>query len=212
MPEIGASRPLRADAVRNMDRIITAARDCFRSDGPDVSLHVIARQAGVGPATLFRNFADKEELVLAALAQQLRLRVNPVAVAALQNEDAARGFLAVAEALLEVASDELNLLSAVAGRRRLLAGITTPLLESLGTLLIRAQAQGTIRPDLMLDDVVPLLAMAIGALETNVLGSGAWRRYAAVLTDGFLTPAGARPLPPLVPIPGIDVLVGRRGA
>ncbi|HEY8294455.1 MAG TPA: TetR/AcrR family transcriptional regulator, partial [Micrococcaceae bacterium] len=41
MPEIGASRPLRADAVRNMDRIITAARDCFRSDGPDVSLHVI---------------------------------------------------------------------------------------------------------------------------------------------------------------------------
>jgi len=192
-----------------MDRIITAARDCFRSDGPDVSLHVIARRAGVGPATLFRNFADKEDLVLACLAQQLRLRANPVAVAALQDQDAAKGFLAVAEALLQVASDELNLLSAVAGRRRLLAGITMPLLESLGTLLLRAQGQGTIRPDLMLDDVVPLLAMVIGALETNVRGSDAWRRYASILADGFLTPSGARALPPLVPIPGIEVLVAK---
>ena len=190
-----------------MDRIIAAARDSFRSNGPDVSLHVIARNAGVGPATLFRNFADKEELVLACVAQQLRLRVNPVAVAALQDQDAAKGFLAVAEALLEVASDELNLLSAVAGRRRLLAGITMPLLESLGTLLLRAQEQGTIRPDVVPDDVIPLLSMAIGALETNVPGSDAWRRYAALLADSFLTPARARPLPPLVPIPGLEVLL-----
>ncbi|HEV7167417.1 MAG TPA: helix-turn-helix domain-containing protein [Micrococcaceae bacterium] len=192
-----------------MDRIIAAARDCFRSNGPDVSLHVIARSAGVGPATLFRNFADKEELVLACLAQQLRLRVNPVAVEALQDQDAAKGFLAVAEALLQVASDELNLLSAVAGRRRLLAGITMPLLESLGTLLLRAQEQGTIRPDVVPDDVIPLLSMAIGALETNVLGSDAWRRYASLLADGFLMPANTRPLPPLVPIPGIDVLLAK---
>lgn len=190
-----------------MDRIIAAARDSFRSNGPDVSLHVIARNAGVGPATLFRNFADKEELVLACVAQQLRLRVNPVAVAALQDQDAAKGFLAVAEALLEVASDELNLLSAVAGRRRLLAGITMPLLESLGTLLLRAQEQGTIRPDVVPDDVIPLLSMAIGALETNVPGSDAWRRYASLLADSFLTPTRARPLPPLVPIPGLEVLL-----
>ncbi|HSU71443.1 MAG TPA: TetR/AcrR family transcriptional regulator, partial [Micrococcaceae bacterium] len=134
-------------------------------------------------------------------------RVNPVAVAALQDQDAAKGFLAVAEALLEVASDELNLLSAVAGRRRLLAGITMPLLESLGTLLLRAQEQGTIRPDVVPDDVIPLLSMAIGALETNVPGSDAWRRYAALLADSFLTPARARPLPPLVPIPGLEVLL-----
>jgi len=135
------------------------------------------------------------------------LRVNPVAVAALQDQDAAKGFLAVAEALLEVASDELNLLSAVAGRRRLLAGITMPLLESLGTLLLRAQEQGTIRPDVVPDDVIPLLSMAIGALETNVPGSDAWRRYASLLADSFLTPARARPLPPLVPIPGLEVLL-----
>jgi AcrR family transcriptional regulator len=190
-----------------MDRIIAAARDTFRSNGPEVSLHLIARTAGVGPATLFRNFADKEELVLACLAQQLRLRVNPVAVAALQDQDAAKGFLAVAEALLEVASDELNLLSAVAGRRRLLAGITMPLLESLGTLLLRAQGQGTIRTDVVPEDVIPLLSMAIGALETNVPGSDAWRRYASILADSFLTPARTRPLPALVPIPGLEVLL-----
>ena len=60
-------RPLRADAARNVDKIITAARACFREHGPEVPLQTIAVTAGVGPATLFRNFADKEELVLAAL-------------------------------------------------------------------------------------------------------------------------------------------------
>ncbi|MFN3924475.1 MAG: TetR/AcrR family transcriptional regulator, partial [Pseudarthrobacter sp.] len=62
-----ARKPLRADAARNVDKIITAARQCFREFGPEVPLQTIAATAGVGPATLFRNFADKEELVLAAL-------------------------------------------------------------------------------------------------------------------------------------------------
>ena len=61
-----ARKPLRADAARNVDKIITAARQCFREFGPEVPLQTIATTAGVGPATLFRNFADKEELVLAA--------------------------------------------------------------------------------------------------------------------------------------------------
>ncbi len=56
-------RPLRADAARNVDKIIAAARQCFREHGPEVPLQTIAVTAGVGPATLFRNFADKEDAV-----------------------------------------------------------------------------------------------------------------------------------------------------
>lgn len=198
------ARPRRADAARNIDKIIVAARECFRRDGPDVSLHQIAQEAGVGPATLFRNFADKEQLVRAALSQRLSVHVAPVAAAALSADDGAQGFLSVAAALLEVASEELNLLSAVTSRRRVLVGVTLPLLESLQTLLVRAQEQGTIRADVGPDDVLPLLAMAVGALETNARGSGAWRRYMAILADGILTSAATRPLPEASPAQGID--------
>ncbi|HSO90815.1 MAG TPA: helix-turn-helix domain-containing protein, partial [Arthrobacter sp.] len=113
-------RPLRADAARNVDKIITAARQCFREHGSEVPLQTIAVTAGVGPATLFRNFADKEELVLAALHRQLGLLVDPVIEEALAAPDAADGLFRVIDALMGVASEEANLLGAVAGRRGLL--------------------------------------------------------------------------------------------
>ena len=93
-------RPLRADAARNVDKIITAARQCFREHGPEVPLQTIAVTAGVGPATLFRNFADKEELVLAALNRQLRLQVDPVIDEALAGLDAAAGLFRVIDAVM----------------------------------------------------------------------------------------------------------------
>ena len=95
-------KPLRADAARNVNKIIAAARQCFREHGPEVPLQTIAVTAGVGPATLFRNFADKEELVLAALHQQLKLLVNPVIEEALAGKDAAEGLFRVVDALMGV--------------------------------------------------------------------------------------------------------------
>jgi AcrR family transcriptional regulator len=57
-----ASRP-RADAQRNRERIVTAAREMFVEFGPDVPLDEIARRAGVGNATVYRNFPDRDALV-----------------------------------------------------------------------------------------------------------------------------------------------------
>jgi AcrR family transcriptional regulator len=57
-----ATRP-RADALRNRERIVTAAREMFVEHGPDVPLDEIARRAGVGNATLYRNFPDRDALV-----------------------------------------------------------------------------------------------------------------------------------------------------
>ncbi|UUU33262.1 TetR/AcrR family transcriptional regulator [Streptomyces sp. CA-210063] len=56
------ARP-RADALRNRERIVTAAREMFVEFGPDVPLDEIARRAGVGNATLYRNFPDRDALV-----------------------------------------------------------------------------------------------------------------------------------------------------
>lgn len=194
------SRPLRADAARNVDKIITAARQCFRDHGPEVPLQTIAATAGVGPATLFRNFADKEELVLAALNRQLRLHMDPVVEQALANPDAADGLFRVVDALMEVASEDANLLDAVAGRRGLLTGITGGLIESVAVLLGRGQRQGTLRSDISMTDMIRLLAMLIGVVDTMEPGSDAWRRPVALFEDAIRTQRPDRPLPPQSPL------------
>ncbi|MFF2314939.1 TetR/AcrR family transcriptional regulator [Arthrobacter sp. NPDC058097] len=195
-------KPLRADAARNVDKIINAARECFRQYGPDVPLQTIAATAGVGPATLFRNFSDKEQLVLAALNRQLRLNVDPVIDVALAGSDAAEGLFRVIDAVMTAASDNANLLGAVAGRRDLLTGITGGLIESVGVLLDRGQDQGTLRVDISLTDMVRLLAMLIGVVDTMEPGSDAWRRPAALVEDAIRAERPVRTLPPQVPLPG----------
>ena len=61
-----AERPLRADAQRNRDKILAAAVRVFAEEGLDAHLERIAREAGVGTATLYRNFPTREALVEAA--------------------------------------------------------------------------------------------------------------------------------------------------
>lgn len=197
-----ARKPLRADAARNVDKIISAASQCFREHGPDVPLQTIAATAGVGPATLFRNFADKEDLVLAALNRQLRTSVDPVIAQALLEEDSAAGLFQVMEAIMAASSEDANLLGAVAGRRQLLIGITGSLIESVGVLLGRGQRQGTLRDDVSLTDMVRLLAMLIGAVDTMEPGSDAWRRPLALVEDSLRTQRLDRKLPPQVPLLG----------
>lgn len=194
-------KPLRADAARNVDKIILAARQCFREHGPDVPLQTIALTAGVGPATLFRNFADKEELVLAALNRQLRETVDPVMADALADIDATAGLLRVLEAIMAAASADANLLGAVAGRRELLTGITGSLMDSMSVLLGRGQGQGTLRSDISMTDMFRLLAMLIGVVDTMEPGTDAWRRPLALVEDAIRTERPQRPLPAHVPLP-----------
>ena len=61
-------RPLRADAERNRRRLLEAAQTLFRERGLEVSVSEIAEAAGMGRATLFRNFASKEDLIAAIVA------------------------------------------------------------------------------------------------------------------------------------------------
>ena len=197
-------KPLRADAARNVDKIITAARQCFREYGPEVPLQTIAATAGVGPATLFRNFSDKEQLVLSALSRELRQHADPVAQEALDGMDAAEGLIKLIDAVMRVASDEANLLSAVAGRRGLLVGITQGLIDTMATLLERGQGQGSLRRDITIEDMVRLVAMLIGAVDTMEPGSEAWKRPLALVEDAIRTERPSRPLPEQSDIPGVS--------
>ncbi|MFC4914000.1 TetR/AcrR family transcriptional regulator [Actinomadura gamaensis] len=64
-------RAPRADARRNRDGILAAARAAFAEDGPDASLNEIARRAGVGPGTLYRHFPTRQALLSAVLADRV---------------------------------------------------------------------------------------------------------------------------------------------
>ena len=70
MSEIG-TRPLRADAARNRDRLLEVAVRAFAHDGPEVTLDAIAKEAGVGIGTLYRHFPTREALVEAAYRSEL---------------------------------------------------------------------------------------------------------------------------------------------
>src|SRR5689334_10518730 len=62
-----AGRPLRADAQRNYDKIVGAAREVFRERGAEGSLDEIAKRAGVGPGTLYRHFPTRDALIDAVM-------------------------------------------------------------------------------------------------------------------------------------------------
>ena len=63
---------MRADAKRNLDRVIDAACECFAAGGVDVSIDEVARRAGVGHGTVFRRFPTKEALLDAVLGKEMR--------------------------------------------------------------------------------------------------------------------------------------------
>src|SRR3954447_7991578 len=79
-------RPLRADAERNRERILDAARAAFAEDGLDVGLHEIAKRAGVGVGTVYRRFPEKDELVRALFEDRVE-EVVSIAEHALSFED-----------------------------------------------------------------------------------------------------------------------------
>src|ERR1700761_9375239 len=66
-----ADRPLRADAQRNRDKVLRAARDAFATSGFGVPVDEIATRAGVGPGTVYRHFPTKEALFEAVVSARI---------------------------------------------------------------------------------------------------------------------------------------------
>jgi AcrR family transcriptional regulator len=191
------SRPLRADAARAAERIVTAARQVYAESGPDAPLEEIAQRAGVGIRTLYRRFPTKGDLALAALNQTLSQEIAPVVGRALQGTDTLASLTAVIEAGVALAGRDLHLLAAVQNTGCLTPDVYTPYYEPLAGLVRRGQAEGVLRPDLHPDDLPRIMVMLISALITMPPGSDGWRRYLALMTDAIST-AGHQTLPAVV--------------
>ncbi|GAA1673031.1 TetR/AcrR family transcriptional regulator [Glycomyces endophyticus] len=187
-------RTLRADAAHNAGRLLDAAQEVFAELGPDAPLKSVAERAGVGPMTLYRRFPNKEALVRAALERSISERLDAVTERALAADDPERGLVALMEATLEMVDRERHLLAAATNAGVLTADVTAPVLGPIARLTERAQAAGRVRGDVTADDMARIMGMLTNVLWGTEPGTGAWRRYLALMLDA-LRPDRAGPLP-----------------
>lgn len=199
-------RGLRADAQLNRDRILAAAAELFAERGLSVPLEEIAARAGVGVATLYRRFPARADLAAAAFERNITGYTRAVD-RALADADAWRGFRTLVLELCELQAGDAglrDLLTTQFPASSAVAQRTGEALEKVRAVIRRAQDAGTLRPDVTAGDVVVLLLANAGVLRATG-DTGAWRRFAALMLDGF--GAGSQnPQAPLPPAPAEEHL------
>lgn len=156
MSDAPSLRRPRADAARNRAAILSAARDALAAGDADTSLEAIARAAGVGIGTLYRNFPSREDLVAAVYANELDAVLSTVApLLAEQAPDRAlrsflqnyAGFIATKRGMAETM--KAGALSAAAAS----ADTRNRVNAAVGSILAAGVESGVLRDDVTADDV-----------------------------------------------------------
>lgn len=181
-----SDRPLRADARRNRERVLNAAREAFAADGVTVPLDEIARRAGVGPGTVYRHFPTKEALFAAVIAEHTEDLVR-FARTASTADDPGAAFFAFLERLSDTAATKKDLADALAGAGVDIVGAapTAELNAALGVLLERAREVGAVRGDVGIAELTALLKGAMLALQGTGDDPALRERIFAVVRDGL---------------------------
>jgi AcrR family transcriptional regulator len=190
----GGSRKPRADARRNRDRLLEAAKAAFAELGPEASLDEIARRAGVGIGTLYRHFPTREAIVEAVYRREVQQLADaaPRLAESLPPAEALRAWMGVFIdyiAAKKVIAPALK--SLVGGGSALYADSGARIQEAMALLVERARASGDIRPGA---DAADLLRALIGFAYVN--SAPDWeasaRRLADLLFDGLRSQPGGR--------------------
>src|SRR6266545_6467012 len=180
---------LRADARRNRDQILLAARDVFIDRGPNAPLDEIARRAGVGNATLYRRFPERPSLLRAVVLDVFR-RVGHEARHALTEEPDAFGALAryMHRALDGRIGAVMPALIGLVTADDEIAQARDDLTHSVQEMLRRAHADQTLRPDVVEGDIGTMLIRLSRPLPGGLpqeLDQGLAHRHLDVLIDGL---------------------------
>ncbi|MGH9439938.1 MAG: TetR/AcrR family transcriptional regulator [Terriglobia bacterium] len=185
-----APRKPRTDAQRNRKRILEVAKEAFTRSGANASLDDIAKQARVGPGTLYRHFPAREELLhavyrtemekLAAAEQKFTQTMPPI--------EALRAWLLLfvdAIATKQLIAPALNTL--VGDPKKVFESSYAQVHEAIRALVKRAIKSGDIRKDL---DPIDLLRALVGV--SNIAAAPDWQQSARRLVDILIT--GSRPI------------------
>lgn len=153
----------RKDVQRNRQRLVTAAREAFTERGPDVSLDEIARQAGVGPTTLYRHFPERDDLVEAVLDELITAARNS-AEATDDSRDPLEAFESMFSESCGLSDSETEVflrLAATSARASAYAQhLIVTLIEPVTT---RLREVGGLRAGITADDIAMFIRMTVSA-------------------------------------------------
>ncbi|MEU9781739.1 helix-turn-helix domain-containing protein [Streptomyces phaeochromogenes] len=186
------TRP-RADALRNRERIVTAAREMFVEFGPDVPLDEVARRAGVGNATVYRNFPDRDALVREVVCSVMNRTSEAAELALAETGDA---FEALSRFVHACADERLSALcpmmsSTFDQHHPDMEAARERIEELTERLMARAREAGQLRPDVGVGD----LMIAVAQLSRPPAGTAALcfdrfvHRHLQLFLDGLRAPA-----------------------
>jgi AcrR family transcriptional regulator len=186
--DVAATRPLRADAVKNRQRILDAAAEVFATKGVSVPIDLVAAEAGVGVGTLYRHFPNKEALFEAIVLTKIDALVLD-AHRATEADDPVAALFGFVRLFASEAALKHDLLDAMGSAgidiKSRCASRIEDLEDGIAQLLARAVATGNVRDDIGAAEIV---GMVIGMCDAaDRLGGDAEsvQRLIGVVCEGL---------------------------
>jgi AcrR family transcriptional regulator len=183
-PFIPTGKPLRADARRNRERIVKAARAVFSDQGIEAQIDDVAKRAKVGVGTVYRHFPTKEALLDALVFERFE-EIASYASEALERDDAWEGFCELIWRAAERNAVDRAFCEVVAGTDCSRVVEETGLAGSTEELMRGAKAQGRMRADATIMDVEITMCGASSVMRTILTAPDVWRRYLTLMLDGL---------------------------
>lgn len=185
-----ATRPRRADALRNAERVLEAAREVFAERGLEAGIDEVAARAGVGKATVYRCWSTKDELVTAVVGARVDWFTAEVRHAA-GHPDPWAAFTELLRAAAASCARNALLYAGLTAvpRNDALEDKRETCRAALAELMDRAKAAGALRSDVTSREVMVLLGGALRTLSEQGEGDLAvWRRYADLVVAAVRSP------------------------
>ena len=190
---------LRADARRNREAVIAAAKKLFADQGLDAQMPDVAKAAKVGVGTVYRHFPTKDHLIAALVAERFQ-RLADKARECLDTGDAWEGVADFIRFAAQLQADDRGLCEVMGSRPELMdtAARAAGLPDLCERLVKRAQRSGGLRRDLAWEDI-PMIACGLGRITQAAAGpaTGRWPRLVEIILDGLRAPGSAKLPPPL---------------
>jgi AcrR family transcriptional regulator len=192
-------RVLRADARRNHQAVIDAAKKLFADQGLDAQMPDVAKAAKVGVGTVYRHFPTKDDLI-AALAAERFERLAEKAREGIEAEDAWEGLCNFIRFSAELQADDRGLCEVMGSRPEVMdaSAFAVGLDQLCDELVKRAQRSGELRRDLDWEDI-PMIACGLGRITQATAGPaiGRWPRLVEIILDGLRAPGSSKLPKPL---------------
>ena len=192
--QVSVDRALRADARRNREAVIAAAKKLFADQGVDAQMPDVAKAAKVGVGTVYRHFPTKDDLIAGLVAERFE-RLAQKAREGLEADDAWEGISDFIRFSAQIQADDRGLCEVMGSRPEVMdaAARAAGLPELCDRLVKRAQRSGKLRRDLVWEDI-PMIACGLGRITQAAAGpaTGRWPRLVEIILDGLRAPGSAK--------------------